>query len=185
MKYYDTEAKVFKEEDALKLTDFEAEVLFQKLKSHYKFGQHLRFRYGIGGRCRTWEIVLCHEPSLLILVHEVAHAIQLKNGKQSNQKWHTKKHMNIMRRVFRYADGKMSKWIADATVQSEKREQTIIRQEHRQKVFEEFKKTPEYRLEQINLSINKWESKKRRAENMLKKLNRRRKIWEKKSCHVG
>jgi len=180
IKYYDNEKKIFKDEYVLKLSDFETGVVFQKLKSHYKFQQFLKFRNGGGGRCRTWEIIIPHGTSLGLLAHEIAHAVQIKKGKQPNQKWHTKKHTSIMKRILKIANNKKDEWISNAEIQVDKKHGVIMRQEQKQREFEQYKKTPQFKLENISKSIKRWESKKKRAENVLRKLNRRKKIWEKK-----
>ena len=85
-----------------------------------------------------------------------------------------------MRRVLKFIDGKKDRWIEDAKQKEFNKSQSIALKEHKKRELELLKKTPQYRLQQIEKSIKQWESKKRRAENSLKRLYRRKKFWEKK-----
>jgi len=176
--HYKKEHDLFKEEYEIKLTDFEARVIFDRLRTYYKFKQQLNFfGYRQSGRCSMWNITVSHNPSLGVLVHEVAHALQMKNGfRQKHKKWHTKKMWKIMERVFRIVNKNKDEWLEKARAKLKQKAETKKRREQKQKEIKEYRKTPEYKLQVIRQRIKSWETKQRRAETYLKKLRRREKI---------
>ena len=180
MKYYSKEHENFKEAYEIKLSDFEATTIFSKLQAHYKLPQALTFRGAVlRGNCGRWEIKIPHNTCLGLLVHEIAHAIQLKKGWEKGQKWHTKRHTSIMKKVLKFVNHNKDRWISTAKAKEEQKNETYWKQKDKEEKFKEFKKTPEYKLQIIRQRIKQWESKKKRAESYLKKLYRKKKYYEK------
>lgn len=178
--YYLKEGSVHGTNGAIGLSNIEARYVFQRLKRHYRLNQNLVF-WGDDGRgsCSNWMVKVDNSPELKTLVHEVAHAIQFKKRKH-NEKWHTKKHERIMKRIYRYALPKLDGWKAMANKKHESHIKSVIAKSNKAKELQEFRKTPQYRLRMIEKRIRLWESKRKRAENSLKKLERRRKLWQRK-----
>jgi len=111
LKYYDVEDEIFREEYAITLNDEELTYIFLRLQSRYEFTQYLKIygRQHTGGRCSSTQIRLPHNCSVGLLAHEVAHALQKRNG-DVVRKWHTKKHMVYMKRVCRYIMKNLPYW---------------------------------------------------------------------------
>jgi valyl-tRNA synthetase len=84
-----------------------------------------------------------------------------------------------MKRVMRYSSGHCDSWIASEGKKTERMMQTIERHEKKAEELKYFKKTPEYKLQRTVAKIKQWESKKKRAESYLKKLYRRKRLYEK------
>jgi len=178
---YEKEDKKYSHLSEQNIKDEQAERIVKKVSRHFKLNaNHVVFKnlHTHGGLAsRIWNtITMIHCPNLLIVAHELNHFMLWKKYPNRKVKHGSKKWFWNLERIIRYCERK--NWWRD----EEKRlaEQT-------QKTFEKrlgkeaYKKTPECKLEQIQSSIKNWESKKKRAENVLKKLNRRKKIWEKKA----
>jgi len=188
LKYYADERELFRKEREMKILDAEAVSIYEKLAGKYKLSQKLEF-YGNrqSGSCSVFRIRLSHNPSIAILSHEVAHAIQYKKFKKKygyingnpnlkKHKWHTKKHSRIVRRICDYINKNIDQWRLQ---QQERKNRRIAkfydRIEHEQQQ-QENKKKPEFKLIKIRELIKKWEGKRKRADNKLKKLQKREKI---------
>lgn len=92
-----------------RLTSDEAEIIFTKLKSHYKLPPkyHLRFTDRLrscSGRCNYWgRILLRWKTDLHTLCHEVAHAIDFtEDGIRKHKRYHSKKFYRLVSRVCLY-----------------------------------------------------------------------------------
>lgn len=181
--YYLNEGSVHGENGKIKLTNIETKYVFQRLKSHYKFNQYLGI-WGTGnrGNCSTSFVKVAYDSDLSVLVHEVAHAIQFKKRHLclKKQRFHTKKHMRIMARIYKYLMPRLEGWKAMANKKSESHFVSVRKKEEKKQELEKAKKTPNFKLQQIERRISLWESKRNRAENALKKLERRRKLWLRK-----
>jgi hypothetical protein len=177
--YYLNEKEVHGKNGAIELSNTEAKYVFKKLKTHYKFNHVLEF-WGNngGGRCSRWTVRVSNNPTMKTIVHEVAHAIQMKKrgiiASPKREKWHTKKHMKIMARIYKYAMPKLDVWRAMAKKKNEMHFDSIRKREENKKEFESLKNTNEFKLQQLDKRIRKWESKRKRAENALKRLNKRK-----------
>jgi hypothetical protein len=176
---------------AIILDNTEARYVFKRLKSHYKFGHALEiWGTGDGGSCSMWRVKVSYNPSLRILVHEVAHAIQWKKDRthpfdKKKHSWHNKKHMAIMKRIYKYMMPRLEGWKAMANKKTEMHINSIRKKEDKKRELEEFRKTPKFRLQQIERRISAWESKRKRAENAIKKLTRRKRLWERKATGLS
>jgi hypothetical protein len=174
LKYYSDEHENFRGAYEKILSDDEARTIYERMKSHYKLQQQLTFRGAVfRGHCTRWEVRIPHESPLGLLVHEVAHGIQLKRGKPA--RWHTKRHASIMRRVLKFVERNMDAWLLVANKKYERKTLSMERREHKMKELEIFKKTPQYKLQVVEKRIRQWQAKKKRAETYLKKLERKRK----------
>jgi hypothetical protein len=189
LKYYANEREIFRQERETKISDAEAELVYLKLAKKHKLSQRLEF-FGTrqSGSCSPMRVKLSHNPSIAILSHEVAHAIQYKkfrkkygyiNGNPNikRHRWHTKQHQRIMHRICDYIDKNIDQWRLQ---RQEKQRHRIAkfneRIESEQRRHED-KKKPEFKLIKIQELIKKWEGKRKRAENKLKKLQKGEKIY--------
>ena len=105
LKFYQKERKLFSEESVMKVSDEVAEIIFRKLERHFidsrRYPFRLRFYGNGGGACGMWGIRLPHNPTILLICHELAHRIhRLKYG--STKRHHTKKLMRIIKRLITY-----------------------------------------------------------------------------------
>jgi hypothetical protein len=158
-----------------------AEKIIRKVSRHFKLNvKNIKFRNltSSSGRA-SWfcnKITLNNSPTLLVVAHELNHFLVWKKYLPDRKVNHGgKRWLRCLERIIKYCDKK--NWWIDEMGMIEKRKNKILEEETERKSYE---KTPEYKLELINDSIKKWESKRKRAENALKKLNRRKKIWKKK-----
>jgi hypothetical protein len=184
LKFYKKEHEAFPAEYATKLTDVEANYVFDRLKAHYKFRQILVFRgTRQHGNCSSWRVRLPHSPSIGILAHEVAHAIQYTKkaqGKMKEQKFHTKKHQKIMARIISVFSPKLADWKYYLINRQTKEKQASENRLTKEKEKKAFASSPEGKLEKINGKISVWSKKLKLANTKLKKLNRQKKLWQKK-----
>jgi hypothetical protein len=110
LRYYLVERKEFDDEFNDHVSDEIATYFYKRLKAHYKFPQELRFRGKKDrGYCNLIRVSIGHNPSIAVLAHEVAHAIQLKKATRG-KKWHGKWHKSIMKRVLKYIKTHRLKW---------------------------------------------------------------------------
>lgn len=180
--YYVNERLNFARLAEITITDSETMYIFDKLKSKYKLDYRLEFRNKLGGVCSNHIIRLQHNPSLLYLIHEVAHSIQHKKRRyqDNGKRWHTKQHKKIMRKIEKYALKHLDDWRSKVSEKNKLEHQRYENKIEKEKAKEEYNKTPQFRLEQIQKNIKRWESKLKRAEKALKRLNRRKIIWQRK-----
>jgi hypothetical protein len=189
LKYYADEEEVFRQEREMKISDAEAVSIYEKLAGKYKLPQKLEF-YGNrqSGACSPYRIRLSHNPSIAIISHEVAHAIQYKkfkkkygyingnpNLKRKRIRWHTKKHSRIMRKVCDYIDKNIDQWRLQRQERQRRKMAKFYARIEIQQQRQEDKKKSEFKLIKIRELIKKWDSKRERAENRLKKLQKREK----------
>jgi hypothetical protein len=182
--YYQKEKEQFSDQDKTTLTNQEALYIFKRLRKHYKFFQRFEiWGHGGGGHCNTFRVQVSNNTSIRTFVHEVAHAIQFKTH-QHGKKWHTKKHKSIMVRVMRYALAHLDGWKAQVAKNCDREAKTSMnRYEKKQKVIAE-RSTPEWKLKHLQELEKRAESKVRRDTKHLKKIQRRIRIWERKSSPV-
>jgi hypothetical protein len=187
LRYYANEEEVFKKEREMKISDAEAVSIYEKLAGKYKLPQKLEF-YGNrqSGACSSFRVRLSHNPSIAILSHEVAHAIQYKKFRKKygyvighpnlkKQRWHTKRHQRIMRKVCDYINKNIDQWRLQRQEGQRRRMAKFYARIEIQQQRQEDKKKPEFKLIKIRELIKKWDSKRERAENKLKKLQKREK----------
>lgn len=180
--YYLNEGSVHGTNGEIELNNVEARYVFQRLKTHYQFNHRLEIWGTNKGRCDQIRVRVCFQPTLRVLVHEVAHAIQFKKRHlcPKKQRFHTKKHMRIMARIYKYLMPRLEGWKAMANKKSESHFVSVRKKEEKKQELEKAKKTPNFKLQQIERRISLWESKRNRAENAIKKLERKRNLWLRK-----
>jgi hypothetical protein len=154
--------------------------IVKKVSRHFKLGRiHVEFRNlrAHGGFARKFSntITMIHNPNLLLVAHELNHFMLWEKYPRRKVNHGSKKWFWNLKRIINYCE-KKNWWREEEKRLIEQSKMTLQKQTER----EAFKKTPQYKVEQIQKSIKVWESKKKRAENALKRLNRRKKIWEKK-----
>jgi len=184
--YYKEEREQFKDAFATKLSQGEATYIFDRLKSRYKFSQHLiwRGRHG-GGSCSSWRVRLGHNTNLGTLLHEIGHAIQMKKGKTDKQKWHTKKHRTIMARLVRFMDSRTTQYQLAVFANNRRSEEEIAQRNERKAAKEAEKGSPTYKLNKLKEIESKWQRQIRISSNRLKKVQRRIGIWTRKAACEG
>lgn len=186
--YYLKEQVAFEKEYENKLSDGEAEMVFGKLARKYKLSQRLEF-FGNrqSGSCSPARIRLSHNPSIAILSHEVAHAIQYVKFKKKygyvfgnpnlkRQRWHTKQHQRIMHKVCDYISKNIDQWKSQRQDKQKRRIAKFNERIESEQQHQESKRKPEFKLIKIRELIKIWEGKRKRAENKLKKLQKREKV---------
>lgn len=180
LKYYADEEEIFRQEREMKISDAEAEMVFGKLAKKHKLPQRLEF-FGNrqSGSCSPARIRLSHNPSIAILSHEVAHAIQYAkfkkkygyingNPNRKKQRWHTKKHQRIMRKVCDYINKNIDQWRLQRQEKQRHRIAKFNERIEQEQQRQEEKKKPDFKLIKIRELIKKWEGKKKRAEKTAK-----------------
>lgn len=101
--FYEKERDWFGEAYGKKLNELQVTRVFKKLKRHYKIPHWLVInRKRSGGCCNRYRIELGKEPSLGLLIHEVAHAVDFKKRRSR----HDKKFKKVMQKVFNYCKKK-------------------------------------------------------------------------------
>lgn len=102
-KYYSNEKQVFKDVYGYKVSDEIARLAIARLAKTNGVSFSLRFRGHGGGRYNTMgRITLCHNPSLGLIAHELAHAVQhqIKGLRGVNRReWHGDQHWSIMKDI--------------------------------------------------------------------------------------
>jgi type IV secretory pathway VirB4 component len=178
--YYVEERMQFKDEFSDELGYDWTTLFFERLKQHYKFRQQLVFGGRRGGTCNGCVVRI--KPDCLnlgVLVHEVAHAIQMKS-KKPGQKWHTKKHTRLMIKVFDYVKAHRTEWITNDKVKTERRQEAHQERELRASNRIAYQKTPEYKLEVLRNREKHLLSRSKRLNTSLKKVQSKIKRYEKK-----
>lgn len=176
LKYYAHERRLFSTEYATQLDDEEAEYVFERLKGHYHFSQWLE----IGGRkcsghCNAWMIRVSHEPSVALIAHEVAHAI---HKRKFGEKFHTKRHTRIMRRVCEYIMRRLPEWrefLRRNETEREARSQARLLRVHE---AARHKNSIPGRLDRLMEREKRWTRRRKLAETMLGKIRRKIKCLE-------
>lgn len=119
LKYYVDENKRYMGLKEIYLSNNLAKYIFNKLKKKYGFNHNLRIGYlqKNNGSCSISKVKVCKNPDLLILIHEIAHAIQFKKLNYENPKYyrfHGKKHKKIIERIIKYTLKRFDKWKQEA-----------------------------------------------------------------------
>ena len=181
--YYKEEREQFKDAFATELDCATAAYVFERLKSRYKLKQRLIWhgRRG-GGSCSYWRIRLGRPTTVGTLVHEIAHAIQLKKGKTDKEKWHTRKHRAIMVRLIKVMNTEcLREWQSNVKTKQARQQTAQQRSLERKVKLEAEKNTATYKLKALKALELKWSRQARAVNNRLRKLQRRIKIWEPKA----
>jgi len=111
LKFYEKEREIFKEEFNTFLSDEEAVVIISKLARHFKLWRitntivpayRIKFygtkqRASVGYNDRV--IRIPHNPSLGLIIHELAHIV---HGKKYDKWSHDKKLLKIMEKMLNY-----------------------------------------------------------------------------------
>ncbi len=162
-----------------KVSEKHAEIIAKKVSRHYKLGVKSVKFFGNVDSGHAWKfydmIKISHNPSLLVVAHELNHFLIWKKYPNRHVNHGSKKWQRCLQRIIDYCE-KKNWWKEELGHRAEKQVKTFEKRLER----EAYKKTPNYMLEQIQKAMKNWESKRRRAENAIKRLSRRQKIWEKK-----
>ena len=102
LKFYHDEQGKFREAYNRNISGKEVEIVFSKLKRHYKLSQWLRFNGSTRGHFRGHCIDVPYNTSIGLLCHEVSHAIDSKKRRTK----HDKRLMRILGRVVNYCKKK-------------------------------------------------------------------------------
>jgi hypothetical protein len=168
LKYYQDERSEFKEEYEKKLPNEDATIIvIKKLLKHYKLGNlNISFtsgrNYSHAGR---YNICINTESmnNFAVVCHELAHTYQArKEGFERGDKWHTKKHKKIMKRMLNYC--KKKNWFEE-----EINRRTLPKPQKIEPTKDE------QRIKRISVLEKRKESYERRirlSENKIKKINR-------------
>ena len=181
--YYKEEREQFKDAFATQLDCATAAYIFERLKTRYGLKQRLLWhgRRG-GGSCSYWRIRLGRPTNVGTLMHELAHAIQLKKGKTDKERWHTKKHRAIMARLIKVMNTeRLQEWQANVKTKQARTQTARQRSIARKAALVAEKNTALYKLRALKALELKWSRQARAATNRLRKLQRRIKIWEPKA----
>jgi hypothetical protein len=160
LKYYEMEREKFSEASKKVLYFGHAEIVFRKLRRHYKLYPHITLRMGRGNHANQYHVTIANPTNFLVLCHELAHSKHLMQADRG-ERWHGKKHFRIMKSMIHYCQRK--KWF----------EAEIARRTAPKPPKP--KPSEQDNLDKIKLRIKVWESKKSRAENKLKKLRKQEK----------
>ena len=166
--YYRQEYELFKEEHEKNLNSTEeCRIVIKKLLRHFKLGEpRISFTSGRNHSCAgRWEITInTNQMNFAVLCHELAHVYQAKrDGFKSGDKWHTKRHRRIMKRILNYCQKKG--WF-----ESELKRRIEPKPEKPEPTKDELRQKKIQRLEQ---STKKCLSKIKRYQNSIKKNHRR------------
>ena len=111
MKFYATEREEFQTENNAHFEDTQAELICRKISRHYKIKlravtfRNLKCSAGLAHIDHT--ITFQHEPSLMVICHELAHVYQWSVNRETR---HSKKLLRIMRKMLKFAK-KKNYWI--------------------------------------------------------------------------
>lgn len=169
LKYYLTEGEEFKEHEEKELPNTKAtEIVIEKLLKHFKLRTvRIEFTSGRNHSCAGGSHICINveQQNFLVICHEVAHIYQhqkLYMNHLHGEKYHTKEHKRIMKRILNYC--KRKNWFS---------EELDRRLKPRPQKPEPTKK--ELRSKKINLLENrklKYQRKIKFSENKIKKINR-------------
>lgn len=175
LKYYRDEREEFQEESNRKLhSREETTIVLKKLFRHYKLGNpEIQFtsgsNYSKAGKdfWKTFIRINLDTNNFLVICHEIAHLIQLKKRDwkmEINERWHTKKHRTIMKRVINYCRKK--NWFEEELqrrtapkpkkqepTKDEVRSKRIILLEERKAGYERRIKLAENKIKKLNKQI--------------------------------
>ncbi len=172
--HYEREQAQFSKAYETKLPDSLALYVYGRLQGHYHFRQRLDFHgYRQSGRCRNYEIVLSHQPSVGILAHEIAHALHRMKYRGVEKKHHTKKFLRLMHRVLDYYWAHEEEYKAAYDAQVQRSTETLKARIEREKNQAAYQRTPEFKLQKLQAQRKRWETKLKRAQTAIKRLNRR------------
>jgi hypothetical protein len=184
LRYYHIEHSRFKEERGIELDATQARYVYGRLATRYKIKQRLDLTSGNpnragSGKCGEWRILLRLPTNIQSMAHEIAHAIDMKRMPRP-KRWHTKRHARITERILKFLKPRIEEWKTIAQDKERGKEDTAERRRIRKLEQEQTKETPEYRIAKLKTQAERWLSKRTRAENAIRKIERRIRIWETK-----
>jgi hypothetical protein len=188
LKYYQDEHRELGLYRQAKITNQEAEHIFSVFQRRFKIPHSLRFYgYRDSGHCTRREVKLSNNPSILMMAHELAHAIQYRKRlkkfgifKLPRMGWHTKQHAKLTRKLIGIIVEDLPAYKDAIAMKEGDRLASKATKAQRMAQIEAEKASPAYKLERLNGQKARWLTKKKRAENAIKKIERRIRIWEKK-----
>ena len=101
LKFYSKENELYSEASKREISGEEVDIVFNKLRRHFKLNLYLSQRSRWNGHFRGHSISVPYKTSFGLLCHEIAHAIDHKKRGKSK---HDKKLMRIIGRVVRYCE---------------------------------------------------------------------------------
>lgn len=194
IKSYDKEKEENPEASSKMISDPEFIIfIVERMKSRYKLRQRLllmRSKWGDSGNCAHNSILLKYPVSVYMIAHEITHAIQMKKIPVGAKyvSYHNKRQRKLTKKLCDYIMKALPIWETLFEIKKRKKEASMRNKELRTKEQKAMKISFHYKCDQCEKAIKRWETKKKRAENALKKLNRRKKLYlsrlnkEMKSC---
>ena len=183
LKSYSKEKEENPEASSKKISDPEfIRFIVERMKSRYKFKQMLYLmcsERGDSGHCSHVRILLKYPVSVYVIAHEITHAIQLKKIPVGTKhiSYHNKKQRKLTKKLCDYMMKALPIWETLFEMKKKKKEDSLRNKEMRIKEQKAKKTSFWYKCELCENAIKRWEAKKKRAENALKKLNRRKKLY--------
>ena len=165
--YYGDERKEFQEEFKKELPNLKAvRIIVGKLQKHFKLGDvDLDFTSGRNhSHASRWHITInVEQTNFGVICHELAHVFQARKLEhEAGDKWHTKKHKRIMKRMLAYCRKKnwfeveLGRRLAEKPFKPE-----LTKEEQRAK-----------RIKQLEIRKQSYTRKIKLSENRVRKLNR-------------
>jgi len=183
LKSYDKEKGENPEASSKMISDPEFIIfIVERMKSRYKLRQRLllmRSKWGDSGNCDYIRIRLKYPVSVYVIAHEITHAIQMKKIPvgAKHVSYHNKRQRKLTKKLCDYIMKALPVWETLFEIKKRKKEASLRNKELRTKEQEAKKTSAYYKCELCEKAIKRWNAKKKRAENALKKLNRRRKLY--------
>ena len=172
--YYFVERQRLNTEFEIKLTDEEADYVFQQMKNRLGFTQQLSFRgWQQAGCCRSYEIVVSHNPSVGLIAHEIAHA----RGKHRHNKSHARKTDHIASVIM----ANLEKWKKNLADRKQLNAEKVIDKQVKLEIKVSHEQTPQFKVQKIEEKLKQIETNQKRLDGLWKKYHRRLIIWQKKA----
>ena len=187
IKSYDKEKEENPEASSKMISDPEfIRFIVERMTSRYKLRQRLllmRSKRGDSGNCNYVRMGLKYPVSVYVIAHEITHAIQLKKIPVGTKhiSFHNKKQRKLTKKLCDYIMKALPMWETLFEIKKRKKEASLRNKELRTKEQKAKKTSLYYKCELCEKAIKRWNAKKKRAENAIKKLNRRRKLYMSRS----
>lgn len=169
LKFYKDEKELYSEAYDKEICGREVDIVFEKLKRHYKLEIGIRHNKRSNGAFRGWYIDVPYKTSFGLLCHEIAHALDKKKRRKSK---HDKKLMRILGRVVNYCK-KKNWWKEELDRRTEFKVKPIPTKEEIQKQKLEKRKSDLARYEKkLNYYTKLYSNKIKKANSSISMLER-------------
>lgn len=169
LKFYKDEKELFSEAYDKEICGREVDMVFEKLKRHYKLEIGIRHNKRRNGVFRGWYIDVPYKTSFGLLCHEIAHAIDKKKRGKSK---HDKKLMRVLGRVVNYCK-KKNWWQEELNRRTEIKAKPVPTKDELQKQKLEKRKTDLARYKKkLNYYTNLYSNKIKKANRSISMLER-------------